>query len=90
MARQHEDPAEVMETNYMKTSGYWLYDFLQPHSTVGCSPEQVESWISDDANGVLQVGEGHQESFSSFSLKVTEYGLTKEFNEILMGYVPQC
>lgn len=35
-------------------------------------------------------GEGHHECFSSFSLKGTDYGLTKEFNEILMGYDPQC
>lgn len=47
-----------MEINYIKTSGCWLYGFLQPHSTVGYSPEQVESWISDDANGVLQTRRG--------------------------------
>lgn len=43
-----------MEINYSKVSGCWLYDFLQPHSAVGCSPEQVESWIAGDANRVLQ------------------------------------
>lgn len=35
-----------------------------------------------------KVGEGQREGVSSFSLKGTDYGLTKEFNKILMGYDP--
>lgn len=58
MARQHEDPGEVVERNYIKTSGCWLYDFLQPHSAVGSGTEQGESVILGVGSGVLQSGRG--------------------------------
>lgn len=68
MARQHEDPDEVMEMNYIKTSGCWLYDFLQPCSAVGCSTEQAERvGFQGLPMEFYQAGEGHPEDF--FSLK---------------------